>query len=146
METRVEARTSELGNANEQLRVEIDERRQLETLLRQERDTARKYLNVAGTIIVALDRDGNVTLINRKGIDVLGCQPETIVGRNWFDTFLPESDRDRMKRAFSQVFSGEIDSLRYFENPVITKGGEDRYDSLVQHSSDRRRTDKSGAP
>jgi len=116
----------EFRNANEQLRMEIDERRQLETLLRRERDTARMYLDVAGTIIVALDRDGNVTLINRKGSDVLGYQPETIVGRNWFDTFLPEWDRDRLKRAFSQVIARGIESAKYFENPVLTKSGEER--------------------
>ena len=40
--------------------------------LREERNKAQQYLNIAGVIIVAINEKGIVSLINRKGCDVLG--------------------------------------------------------------------------
>ena len=48
-------------------------------------------------MFVAIDTDGNVTLINQKGCEVLGYTQEEIAGRNWFDSFLPEEIKDEIK-------------------------------------------------
>jgi len=52
--------------------------------LRQERNRAQQYLNIAGVIIVAIQSNGIVSLINKKGCAVLGYKEETIIGKNWF--------------------------------------------------------------
>jgi PAS domain S-box-containing protein len=44
--------------------------------LREERNRAQQYLNIAGVIIVAINDEGIVSLINRKGCDVLGYKEE----------------------------------------------------------------------
>lgn len=51
---------------------DVTERKQVEETLKYERDKAQNYLNIAGVLIVAIDPLGKVTLINRKGCQILG--------------------------------------------------------------------------
>ena len=105
---------------------DITERKRAEVALRQERDRAQKYLDIAGVMFVALDDKGGVTLINQKGADILGYEQEEIIGKNWFDNFLPASVRDQVSTVFHRLMAGEIEPVEYHENPVLTKGGEER--------------------
>ena len=87
-------------------------------------DRAQEYLDIAGVILVALGADGTVTLINRKGSEVLGYDQEYIVGKNWFDTFLKSGDD--VKVVFNDLMAGNIEPAEYHENTVLTKSGEER--------------------
>ena len=60
------------------------------TELKIERDISQNYLDVAGVIIIALDREGNVTLINRKGCEILEASEKALIGKNWFEQFTPK--------------------------------------------------------
>lgn len=100
--------------------------RRSEEALRKERDTAQTYLDVAGVILLALDADQKVTLINKKGCEVLGRAERDIVGKNWFDHFVPEPFRSEMKEYFPRFVEGDIERFAYFENPVLTSSGEER--------------------
>ncbi len=100
-------------------------KKQAESLL-HERDMAQKYLDVAGVMIVALNSDQSVALINRKGCEILGYNEEEIIGKNWFDNFLPDKIRDEVKAIFISLMAGNIKPDEYFENPVLTKNGEER--------------------
>ena len=53
--------------AKEKLEQEIKDREQAEEALQGERNTAQKYLDIAGVIIVAVDKKGTISLINKKG-------------------------------------------------------------------------------
>jgi len=53
---------------------DITERKRANELIRQERDRAQLYLDVADVILRALDVRGRVTLINRKGCTSLGWE------------------------------------------------------------------------
>ncbi|MEW6139011.1 MAG: PAS domain S-box protein [Thermodesulfobacteriota bacterium] len=105
---------------------DITRRRNVETALRTERDRARMYLDIARAIIVALDTNGTVTLINQMGCQVLGYDRNEIIGRNWFDTFVPQRDRDSAYQVFSEIMRGARDPIEYFESSVLVKGGEER--------------------
>jgi PAS domain S-box-containing protein len=91
---------------------------------REERDRAQKYLDVAGVMIVALDVNGQITLLNRIGCEILGRSREKLVGKNWFDNFIPSRSRDEMKAVFKKILTEGIGS--YFENPILTMSGEER--------------------
>jgi two-component system CheB/CheR fusion protein len=97
-----------------------------EDVMRRQRDRAQQYLDVAGVIIVALAADETVSLINQRGCEVLGYEENEIVGKNWFDNFLPPDQRDCVKPVFARVLSGEIKQDRYVENPVLNRSGEQR--------------------
>ena len=62
--------------------------------LRRERDRAQRYLDTAEVILLAVDLAGRITLINRKGCDVLGWTADELFGRNWFETCLPTATRE----------------------------------------------------
>ena len=61
------------------LEKEVDDRKQTERELQEERDRAQRYLEIAGVTLVVLNSDQTVQLINRKGCDVLGYEPDTAV-------------------------------------------------------------------
>jgi len=94
--------------------------------LREERNKAQQYLNIAGVIIVAINEKGVVSLINKKGCQVLGYKEEEILDKNWFDLCVPERDRDERKSVFTQVMSGEREEVEDYENTIVTKSGEER--------------------
>jgi methyl-accepting chemotaxis protein len=103
---------------------DISERLRAAETLRQERDKAQRYLDIAGTIIVALDNQGDITLINDKGCRVLGYQEGELLGKNWFDITMPEEIREAVKGVFHQLMAGEIEAVGYYENEVMTRSGE----------------------
>ena len=104
----------------------ITQRKRTEEALRKERDRAQRYLDIAGGAIVVIDANEKVSLVNRKGCEVLGYEEGEIVGRNWFDTFLPDRHRERIRAVFASLMAGEIEPVEYVENPVVTKNGEER--------------------
>ncbi len=116
---------SDIGFALYGLNIE-QERRQAEEQIKEERDRAQMYLDTAGVMLVALDLNGNVSLINRKGCEVLGYHEEEITGKNWFDNFLPQRLRSEVKAVSARLLTGEIEPVEYFENPILTASGDER--------------------
>ena len=103
---------------------DITERKAIEERLTKERDRAQMYLDIAGVMIVALNAEGKVTLINRKGCEILGYDEDEITGKSWFDNFLLQKDIDKVRDVFQQLMQGNLGPLEYKENPVITKSGQ----------------------
>lgn len=69
--------------------------RRSEDALRRERDTAQKYLDVAGVAFVAVDPALRVTLVNRKGLEIMGREEADVLGREWAELVDP-ADRERV--------------------------------------------------
>ncbi len=90
------------------------------------RDKAQRYLDIAGVIIVTIDAEQRVALINQRGCAVLRGTVEEIVGKNWFETFIPENVREDVVKAFRQLLTGEIEFVEYFENLILTRDGKER--------------------
>jgi len=105
---------------------DITNRKKAEEALHKEKDKAQKYLDIAGVMFVAINAGGEVTLINKKGCEVLGYEEEKIVGKNWFDNFLPKRVVDGIKPVSEKLLTGKLKAAEYFENPVLTKSGEER--------------------
>jgi PAS domain S-box-containing protein len=95
--------------------------------VKQERDTAQRYLDVAGVMILVLNVEGNVTLINRRGCSILGYDDQKdIIGKSWIDLFVPKRMHGEMREAFRRLISGEDVNVEFYTNPVMTKSGEER--------------------
>jgi phosphoserine phosphatase RsbU/P len=105
---------------------ERQKRRRTEDELEKEKSRTIKYLEIAGVALVAINQNGVVTLINRKGCEILGYARDEIIGKNWFDPFIPKEFREEVKKLFFQVLAGDRKPVEYFENPVITKEGKVR--------------------
>jgi PAS domain S-box-containing protein len=97
-----------------------------ERALRLEKEKLASYLDNAAVMTVVLDDQGTVLLINRKGCDVLGRPVQDILGRNWFNRFIPERIRDEVKEIQQQVITGRNDLVEQYENLVLNARGEER--------------------
>ena len=100
--------------------------RQTEKSLHKEIQRVQKYLDIAGVILVAINRDQKVTFINKKGCSILGYRQKEVIGRNWFDTFLPERVRKEAIAVFANLIGGKVKEGEYFENLVLTRKGEEK--------------------
>ncbi len=105
---------------------DITEIKKAEEALKQERDKAQQYLDVAGVMLLLVDKDQNVVLINKKGCELLGYTEQEIIGKNWFDHFIPKTDQSKVKENFYKILSGTFEAPEYFENPIISKNGDKR--------------------
>jgi len=112
---------------------DVTERKRSEQALRKEWDRAQRYLDVAEVMLVALNRKGEITLINRKGCRILGYGGGELLGRDWFATCLPASAREDAKQVLQRLMAGEIESVEYYENPVLTRSGEEKI--IAWHNS-----------
>ncbi len=115
--------TVENRRLHQKAQQELAERKQAEEALREERDKVQKYLDVVGVMLVVIDANRKVTLINKKGCEFLRYKEEEVMGKNWFENFVPEGVRDEVVAAFDKLMAGEIKSVEYFENPILTKAG-----------------------
>ncbi len=105
---------------------DVTGQRRAELALRHERDTARQYLEIASAIIIAIDRDERVRLINRLGCRMLGLEESEIIGKNWFEEFVPASAREEARAAFRARIAGADEPAGYVERPLITRDGAER--------------------
>lgn len=94
--------------------------------LKQEKERAQNYLDIAGVLFMVLNEKQTVTLINKKGCEILGYSEEEIIGKNWFDTFLPEDEVEDVKAVFNKLLTGELEAVEYYENSILAKDGKKR--------------------
>ncbi|MCK5173847.1 MAG: PAS domain S-box protein, partial [Planctomycetes bacterium] len=107
-----------------EVHVDITERKQIEESLKAEKDKAQQYFEVAEVIMVALDIEQKVSMINRKGCEILGHSKEDVIGKYWCDNFVPDNITDIVKSVIAVGLKGQIDHVEYFENPVLTRKGD----------------------
>ena len=60
---------------------DIQERKKAEQMLKYERDRAQNYLDIAGTVIIAVDAEQKITLINKKGSELLGHPKKILLAK-----------------------------------------------------------------
>ncbi|MBI4937826.1 MAG: PAS domain S-box protein [Nitrosomonadales bacterium] len=101
----------------------ITERKKAEQALIESRQRTQHYLDVAGVMLVSLDTQGRVQMINRKGCEMLGYPETEILGKDWFDNYLPEPVVAEVRKAFNRIMGGDIAPIEYFENDILTAGG-----------------------
>ena len=99
---------------------DITERKLSNDLLIKEKDRTQNYLDIVAVMMLALNEKGEVTLINNKGCELLGYQENEILGKNWFDNFLPENVRIEVKDVFASLMRGEIEPVKFYESLIVT--------------------------
>ncbi len=97
-----------------------------EDFLRTERDLAQRYLDIAGTMFIAFNPKGEVTLINKKGCEILGYSESEVIGKNWFDNFVSPKVKKNLAPILKELKTGKFKKAEYYENPVLLKNGEER--------------------
>jgi PAS domain S-box-containing protein len=103
---------------------DITERKRAEEALRDAKEFSENLIRTANVIVLGLDTGGNVKLFNEAAEEITGYTFEELRGKNW-SILVP---RDRFPHAwgeFERLMDGTAGPT--FENPIITKTGEERY-------------------
>ena len=108
------------------LNMDVTEQKEVLDSVIRERNKAQLYLDIAGVMFAAIDRNGTIILINKKGCQILGYEEEELLGRNWFELCLPPAVVGIVKEVFAKQMAGEIESVEFFENAILTRSGEER--------------------
>jgi PAS domain-containing protein len=58
-----------------------------------------------------VDREGRVVLANPKACSVLEGEEGEIVGKDWFDSFIPEHERREVRKVFQQLMHGIVEPV-----------------------------------
>ena len=111
----------------------IEAQKQAEEDLIDSKNTAELYLNIAAGIILSIDIHGNITLLNESGHKLLGYDNGTLIGRNWFETCLPETIRSEKRTAFDKLLHEESGNLEICENPILLRDGTEK--TILWHNS-----------
>jgi diguanylate cyclase (GGDEF)-like protein/PAS domain S-box-containing protein len=113
--------------------IDVTPLRAAEESMRHERDRARQYLDLAGTVVAVIDMEHRIRMFNRAGHELLGYTDGELIGLDYFDTCIPERNRDRLRAGFvARVGSGEIEGE--YDTPLLCRDGSER--ELVWHSAE----------
>ena len=93
--------------------------------LAKQRDIARQYLDIAGVMLMALDKNGRIVMINKKGSQLLGQSESFLQGVNWFEHFVPVDQRVKVRQVFDTLMSGATSLLSQYENSIINADGQE---------------------
>ena len=98
----------------------------MESEIKRGNEIAQMYLDIVGVAIIAVDTAGRVTLVNKKGCEILGYEEEEIVGNIFSDIFVPKHERANAQVIFDKIITGEIESVEHVESAIIAKSNEER--------------------
>ncbi|MGE5533098.1 MAG: PAS domain-containing protein [Ignavibacteria bacterium] len=82
-------------------------------------------LNLQDLLMVFVGSDEIVSDINQRGCDVLEFAKAEVVGKNWFDNFIPQEIKEEWRTSFHQLLSGQY-QRGHSEKRVLTKSGKER--------------------
>lgn len=120
-------------------RVEFGKFKKIEQALILQKEKAENYLQISGSIIVALDNEGTVTLLNKKGYEVVGYPEGSLIGKNWIELFIPKEEKKKIKKVHKSNVENSKKYLEQFENEIVTKSGKLRliswHNSLIKDNA-----------
>lgn len=107
-----------------EMAIDITDRKKTEAALQQQRDFAESLIETAQTIVLVLDTEARIVRFNPYMEQVTGYRQEEVQGLDWFNTFLPECDREWIRG----IFRNAVDDIpaRGNVNPIMTKDGRER--------------------
>lgn len=105
---------------------EVTDQVNYEQRLKEEKLMAQNYLDVANVVLVVVNKDQTVALINKVGCGLLGYKEKEVIGKNWFDLFVPEEVREETRKSFIKAIKGELLYDDFKESEILSKKGERR--------------------
>jgi PAS domain S-box-containing protein len=93
--------------------------------LRREHDFNASIVNTSQNVTLVLDTEGKIVQFNPYLEKITGWRFDEMQGRNWFETFVPEIDRESISELFQDALVGKRTMGNV--NPILTKDGEQRF-------------------
>ena len=108
-----------------QICTDMTERKNFEDALLFEKETAQNYLDIVDVILLVIDKENKIQLLNRRGCEIIGYDFHEVVGKNWIENFLPVQIQKEIIDV-ADKFKSADKVASYYENPILTKNGEER--------------------
>jgi len=90
----------------------------------RELDSGISVFDTMQDILLILDKSGRISYFNKYMQQISGYKLEEVKGRDWFDTFLSQRDKGRIRELFKKAVN-DIQTKGNI-NPIITKDGQER--------------------
>ena len=90
--------------------------------LESEKEFSSKLTDTANVIVLILDIDANITLFNNYSENLTGYRREEVIGKNWFELFIPKKNGNTIPAVFNDVLKEMPDVVDYV-NPILCKDG-----------------------
>lgn len=105
--------------------MEVTELKQSKEAIIKEKEFSDKLLESANVIILTLNEKANITTFNKFSEKLTGYKKEEVLGKNWFDLFIPKQNKQEISEVFSKVLK-EIPEVSSLENPILCKNGSEK--------------------
>jgi len=102
---------------------DITKRKLAEDELREAKEFAENLLETANSIVVTLDVNASIVTFNRYAEKLLGYKKNEVLGKNWFDLFIPSEDKQKIPDVFIKALQSMPEASQN-ENEILQKNGE----------------------
>lgn len=100
---------------------DITERKELEKKLKEEKKRFEDIAVHVGEWVWEVDKEGRYTYSSPVVEEILGYKPEEVIGRYFYDFFVPE-EREELKRKAFEIFDKKLPFLKFI-NKLLHKNG-----------------------
>ena len=103
---------------------DITARKRAEETLQRERDFTAAVLDTAGALIAVVDTRGRVVRFNRACEQTTGYSAGEVLGKRFWELFIPDEQREDTRAAFDRLCQGELPAG--YETHLVTRDGQRR--------------------
>lgn len=103
---------------------DITQQKQVQATLREAERRWRCLLENVRLLVVGLDNTGKIEFANCFFLELTGYTQAEVLGKYWFETFLPLRLRQQVHTVFWEVLEQEFHP--HYTNAILTKAGEER--------------------
>ncbi|WP_052502576.1 PAS domain-containing sensor histidine kinase [Halarcobacter anaerophilus] len=105
---------------------DISKRKGIQDTILEQTKTMQLYLDIVDVAIVVVNKQGNITLVNRKTCEILGFEEYSILGKNWFKNFISKDERMDQIKDFQDAIINKTDISEKIQYSVICSSSEKR--------------------
>jgi len=102
------------------------------------RESLLELIEATDAIVVVLDSEGKIRYVNQAFDEVTGYSSEELEDTDWFETLTPKDRYPQVWEEFQRLTAEGMTDR--FENPILTKSGEERY--IVWRNTTLRQQDR----
>lgn len=109
---------------------DISRRKKAEEALQESERCFREILENIQLVAVMVDNKGKILFCNDFMLQLTGWERKDILGKDWFEVFIPEDNRDNLRSTFSQLMGQKENRSFYHPEYIETRNGEKRLIAL----------------
>ncbi|MFB9995403.1 EAL domain-containing protein [Deinococcus oregonensis] len=103
---------------------DVHRMKRAEQALQQERDFTNTVLELVGSLVIVLDRQGRIVRFNRACEVLTGYSAQEVLGQSFWSLFVLPEEREAVGATFQLLAAGAFPNS--FENHWLTRSGEKR--------------------